>query len=153
MDLANLPDDLRGALVVAVDDSPSARAALRWAAGLATGLSRPLHVVSIWNFVTGVAPADRDPDRAPSIERWQAEAEQRLDSLLQQEAPQADIRALCLHGNTTPALLALSELADHLVVGRRGRGGFAGLLLGSTSEQLVRHAHCPVTVVGGRDTA
>lgn len=153
MDITGLPDDLRGALVAAVDDSPAAREALRWAATLATGLGRPLHVLAVWNFITGTAPADQGPDASPSLERWQAEAERRLAELVQQEAPGADVRPLALHGNTTPVLLAVSEVAEHLVVGTRGRGGFSGLLLGSTSEQLVRHARCPVTVVRHGGTA
>lgn len=147
MRASDLPDDLRGALVVAVDDSPAAREALRWAAGLATGLGRPLHVLSVWNFITGSAPYDQRSDETPSLERWQAEAERRLASLVAEELGDSEARQVVLHGNTTPTLLATSELADHLVVGSRGRGGFTGLLLGSTSDQVVRHGSCPVTVV------
>lgn len=147
MTAPTLPDDLTDALVAAVDDSPSARGALRWAASLAGALGRPLHVVSVWNFVNGHAPADQGQDRSPSVEGWQSEAERRLGVLLEQEVAGADVRPVVLHGNTTPALLAVSQQAGHLVVGSRGRGGVAGLLLGSTSEELVRHAGCPVTVV------
>lgn len=147
MRASDLPDDLRGALVVAVDDSPPAREALRWAAGLATGLDRTLHVLSVWNFITGTAPSDQAADETLSLERWQAEAERRLAALVAEELGDAEVRPVVLHGNTTPVLLATSELADHLVVGSRGRGGFTGLLLGSTSEQVVRHGSCPVTVV------
>lgn len=144
-----LPEDLTGALVAAVDDSPPAREALRYAATMAADARRPLHVVSVWNFVIGSAP-DSHPDEPPTEAAWQAEAERRLAALLAEElgdSADLDVRPLAVHGNPTPTLVAVSEVAGHLVVGSRGRGGFTGLLLGSTSEQLIRHACCPVTVV------
>lgn len=151
MDADALPQDLTGALVVAVEDSPAAREALRWAASLATALDRTLHVVTVWNFVRGRAPQDENPDGTPNMARWQAEAERGLQALVAEEVS-TPVRQLALHGNTVPTLLAVAAVADHLVVGTRGRGGFAGLLLGSTSDQLVRYAGCPVTVVGRGDT-
>lgn len=153
MDTPVLPQDLRGALVVAVEDSPAAREALRWAADLAAGLGRPLHVVSVWNLVNGRRPRDADGNETPTLGRWQERAEADLAALVAEELPGSTATQLVLHGNTVPTLLAVSALAGHLVVGTRGRGGFAGLLLGSTSDQLVRYADCPVTVVGRGDTA
>lgn len=149
MPTPTLPDSLRGALVVAVDDSTAAREALRYAATLAADSRKPLHVVTVWNFVTGVAP-DAAADAPPSEQAWQEQAGLRLAQVLADElgaTPPVQVEPVVLHGNTTPTLLRVSELAGHLVVGSRGRGGFAGLLLGSTSEQLVRHACCPITVV------
>lgn len=151
MHTQELPQDLRGALVVAVEDSPAAREALRWAADLATGLGRPLTVVSVWNFVNGRRPEDADGDEGPTLGRWQERAEADLAALVAEELPGTTATQLVLHGNTVPTLLAVAALAGHLVVGTRGRGGFAGLLLGSTSDQLVRYAGCPVTVVGRGD--
>lgn len=144
-----LPAELTGALVVAVDDSPPAREALRYAAAMAAEAAKPLHVVTVWNFVTGTAPAQH-PDEPPTEVAWQQEAERRLAALLAEELgdrKDLQVRPTALHGNPVPTLLAVSKSAGHLVVGSRGRGGFAGLLLGSTSEQLVRHACCPITVV------
>lgn len=144
-----LPDDLTGALVAAVDDSPPAREALRYAASMAADARRPLHVVSVWNFVIAPAP-ETHRDEPPTEAAWQAEAERRLAALVAEELggrADLDVRPVALHGNPTPTLMAVSEVAGHLVVGSRGRGGFTGLLLGSTSEQLIRHACCPVTVV------
>jgi nucleotide-binding universal stress UspA family protein len=147
-----LPDLLTGALVVAVDDSKPALEALRFARGLAAGLGRPLAVVSVWNFVNSPQPAGQG-DAPPSEAVWQAEAESRLAELLdRQQGPDVELRPVVLHGNTTPVLLEVSRRAAHLVVGSRGRGGFAGMLLGSTSDNLVRHAACPVTVVRTPDT-
>ncbi|CAA9403674.1 MAG: Universal stress protein family [uncultured Quadrisphaera sp.] len=156
-----LPDLLTDALVVAVDDSKPAREALRFARQLAAGLGRPLAVVSVWNYVNSPQPAG-SKDTAPSEAAWQAEAEGRLAALLAEEAPEPDdeepaeqpvgqepveLQPVVLHGNTTPVLLEVSRRAAHLVIGSRGRGGFAGMLLGSTSDSMVRHAACPVTVV------
>lgn len=142
-----LPASVTGALVVAVDGSEPSLEALRFSAELAQGLSQPLTVLSVWNFVNGHGPAAAG-DAPLSEAAWQAEAEARLDALLAaQEMSGVQVRTAVVHGNTSPVLLAASHIAHHLVIGSRGRGGFAGLLLGSTSDQLVRHASCPITVV------
>lgn len=144
-----VPPELRGALVVAVDDSPSAQEALEFACRLAVGLGQPLHALHIWNFVTGSTPG-HPRDEPVSEAAWQEQAEQELRAITDASTtarPGCEVRRTVLHGNPVPTLLAVSEVAEHLVVGSRGRGGFAGLLLGSTSEQLVRHGRCPVTVV------
>lgn len=146
-------EDLRGALVVAVDDSAPALEALRYAADLARRLGEPLGVVSVWNFVNSPRPPGSG-DELPLEADWQAAAEQRLAALLDEHGGEGvDLRPVVVHGNTAPVLLAVSQVARHLFLGSRGRGGFAGLLLGSTSDQLVHHASCPVTVVRRAPTA
>jgi nucleotide-binding universal stress UspA family protein len=137
------------ALVVAVDDSPPARKALRWAAQLAARLDEPLHVVTVWNLVTHQMLAHA-PGEIPSEAAWEREALHALEALLAGELNDAGtVRSHAIHGNTAPVLQQISEVASHLVLGSRGRGAVAGMLLGSTSEELVRHGRCPVTVVRG----
>jgi nucleotide-binding universal stress UspA family protein len=52
-----------------------------------------------------------------------------------------------LHGAPARRLVEVSAHAELLVVASRGRGGFTGLVMGSTTDQVVRHAHCPVVVI------
>jgi len=52
-----------------------------------------------------------------------------------------------VNGRTAPALIDLSHTVQLVVVGSRGHGGFAGLLLGSVGQQLMHHAECPVMIV------
>lgn len=147
MPTTSLPPSLSDALVVGVDDSEPAREALRFATGLARGLGQPLVVLSIWNFVITSGP-ERQGDEPPTEAAWQAEAERRLEALLAEHVVDGvELLPVVVHGNPTPVLLEVSRRAAHLVVGSRGRGGFAGMLLGSTSDTLVRHASCPVTIV------
>ena len=65
------------------------------------------------------------------------------------ENPEITITCSVVHGNVAEKLIDASRRVDLLVVGSRGRGGFAGLLLGSTSDQVVQHAHCGVLVDRG----
>ena len=68
-------------------------------------------------------------------------------------APAIRIQADTLIGNPVPRLLEIAADADLLVVGNRGRGGFASLLLGSVSQRVALHAPCPVVVVRGEREA
>lgn len=63
------------------------------------------------------------------------------------EYPDVQVRTRLAEQHARPALIEASGEAQLLVVGARGRGGFTGLLLGSTTQAVVQHAHCPVAVV------
>ena len=79
-----------------------------------------------------------------------AQAREALDALIERELPGCDrarVQAQVIRGSAAAVLLEASRDADLLVVGNRGRGAFAELLLGSVSEHCVRHAPCPVVVV------
>ena len=80
----------------------------------------------------------------------EAEARKVLDSAvgdLQKAHPQVEIRSSVVEGIPAHVLVEASNDADLLVVGSRGHGEVAGLLIGSVSEHCVTHAHCPVLVM------
>ena len=62
-------------------------------------------------------------------------------------SPDVPLERHVKQGRPPQVILEAAEDADLVVVGSRGRDGFAGLLLGSVSSQVIQHAHCPVTVV------
>jgi nucleotide-binding universal stress UspA family protein len=65
----------------------------------------------------------------------------------QEKFPQVPVTYRLIAAHPAAALINLSREATLLVVGSRGHGGFAGLLLGSVSQQVLHHAHCPIAVV------
>jgi nucleotide-binding universal stress UspA family protein len=65
----------------------------------------------------------------------------------QEKYPDVTVRRVVTGGRPARCLLDQAEGAQLLVVGSRGRGGFAGMLLGSTSRTLIHHAPCPLLVV------
>ena len=65
--------------------------------------------------------------------------------------PGVKVERRVLEGGAAGVLVDIAAGADLLVVGSRGRGGFAGLLLGSVAQQCVHHATCPVVVVRSKD--
>jgi nucleotide-binding universal stress UspA family protein len=138
-----------GRIIVGVDGSDESKAALRWAAQQARYTDSSVHVVTSWQLPLGFGfaafPEDYDPE---------ADAKQVLDEVIQEvlgDKPDIDVRRIVEEGQPAATLLKLSKDARALVVGSRGRGGFAGMLLGSTSQHLVQHANCPVVVIRHAD--
>jgi nucleotide-binding universal stress UspA family protein len=136
------------AIVVGLDASDGAAAALRWAAEEARLRSAALVVVhAYWVPVAYV----RDDLSVASIDpELHGRAADELDRLLREAASVTEgvnvVRRL-QPGRPTGALLREATTGDLLVVGRRGAGGFEGLRLGSTAGHCARHAHGPVVVV------
>jgi nucleotide-binding universal stress UspA family protein len=138
-----------GGIVVGHDGSKCAQEALRWAGGLARKADLDLHVVRSWAMVTAPRPASWTAGYVPALVEWEQAVLQELTGHVAAAGLDPEVRVSChvVHKAAVPALLAAAEGAHLLVVGARGRGGFAGLLLGSVGDQLVHHAPCPVTVV------
>jgi len=141
--------DVPSGVLVGHDGSPCAQQALGWAAALAHRAGYDLHVARIWDLASAPRPSTWAPGYVPPLHEWEAAV---LDELSVQVAaagvhPQVAVTCHAVHGAPAPRLIASAVHADLLVVGSRGHGGFAGLRLGSVSDQCVHHAPCPVTVV------
>ncbi len=137
-----------GRVVVGVDDSPGGRAALRYAADEAARRGAELHVICAWALPGAHTAHATVP--GPLRDAVVEEAHDVLDRLATEVlGNDPDCSTVLVVGEPPPAraLIEASRAADVVVVGSRGHGGFAGLLLGSVSAQVVHHAHCPVIVV------
>jgi nucleotide-binding universal stress UspA family protein len=127
-------------LVVGVDGSEQSRLALRWAAALGRATSVRLAVVEAWS--------GGDPATAGETgERIKRELAGATTELLGDLAANLDIDFEALRGSAAGAILERVTPESGLVLGSRGRGGFAGLLLGSVSRECIEHAPGPVMVI------
>ena len=143
-----------GKIVVGVDGSRHAAAALQWAAAEAKLRSATLEVVHAWTFVPVATPADyglvpmawTDNVELLDVTRQAAEdaAVVQVTEIL---GPDHDASISVVEGGPAEALVDAAADADLLVVGNRGRGNLAAALLGSTSAKVADEASCPVVVV------
>lgn len=148
--------DDTGAIVIGYDDSEFARNALRKGLWLAARLGAPVRVVRAWTISSAPRPRTWEPGYVPPVEDFAAEV---LDHLRAQvvpilaEHPEVAVELVVPHGAAGRELVKASDDARLVVVGSRGLGGFAGLLLGSVSGEVVEHARCDVLVVRQPQTA
>ncbi|HEX6870620.1 MAG TPA: universal stress protein [Micromonosporaceae bacterium] len=136
-------------IVVGVDGSEQSMTALRWAAEAATLSGQRLHLLHgfVW---PPLAASYGLPPEAWYDPRPRREAERIVAEMLAQARDLAvgvPVTGSVVDGSPAAVLIEASNQAATLVVGARGHGGFAGLLLGSVSSQVAVHAHCPVVVV------
>lgn len=134
-------------ILVGVDGSDFSIAALRYALALAVPLKLPVHALTVWDYP---ALAYGEYSTPYNAELLGAEAERVLDevehAVFAEAAAPAWFSASAARGHVARELIELSREAALLVVGSRGHGGFAGLLLGSVSIACATHAQCPVLV-------
>lgn len=143
------PEDTawRGRIVAGVDASDSAHAAAHWAAQEALVRGRGL------TLATAVLPPTTIgglgiPPSLDFLDELTAEATARL-KVLADELPGDDIHVVVEIATPGALMIETSRSAHMLVLGSRGTGGFAGLLLGSVGSQVAAHSLCPVVVVRG----
>lgn len=137
-------------ILVGVDGSDTSIDALRRGARIATALDVPLEAITTWEFPVML-------DGYYPIDNWSPEndTQQILSTAINQafgDAPPANLTRTTLQGSPARVLIDESEHASMLVLGSRGHGGFAGLLLGSVSAACAEHAHCPVLIMHGPST-
>jgi nucleotide-binding universal stress UspA family protein len=136
-------------LVVGLDGSDHSRMALRWAAAVSEAAKVPIRAVQAWSHPrSAVLPVG--PDAVPASE-MDEQARQDIAAItadvLGSSAASAAVTADVRTGPPAGAILQAVVPDSVLVLGSRGRGGFAGLLLGSVSQECVEYAPCPVVVV------
>ncbi len=142
-------------IVVGVDGSPAAELALARAIDEAEAWGAELTAVAAVPVGTGPAlmawlPVATDHE---AVLRDVAEGLDVVLDLALRDHRDLPVRRVVLDGTGAGLLTEFSTAVDLVVVGSRGRGGFAGLLLGSTSQALLHHSSCPVMVVTTRTHA
>jgi nucleotide-binding universal stress UspA family protein len=139
-------------IVVGVDGSEHAAAALDWAVRMAEGMgSEVIAVFAIsppvyfdTGYMAPVAPPQFDPE-------WRAEMKKELEEEWCKRLRDAGVRYRTIMEDGRPAAVIAKVAdgvdADVIVVGRRGRGGVAELVLGSVSHELVLHSKRPILLI------
>lgn len=129
-----------GPVAVGVDGSEPSLVALGFAAERAAQAQVPLRVLHAWT--PGPGGAAGVPDERAAVEQSLEPGRRTFPEL----AASVDL----VSGSPAAMLIEASRDAQLVVAGSRGRGGLAGMLLGSVSQQLIQHTHCPVAVVRER---
>ncbi|WP_462417100.1 universal stress protein [Kytococcus sp. Marseille-QA3725] len=142
----------RNLLAVGVDGSRDSTKALRFAMETASHWGQRVRAVTTWNMAVVNGYVVTEPDS----EEWRGivadlekSVQKQVDEVLESDPSLSEVQVevQALHGRPVNALVGLSEEADLVVVGSRGRGGVAGALLGSVSQGVLAEAHCPVAII------
>ena len=145
-----------GPIVVGHDGSNDADEALKWALATAAMLDTRLEVVRTWSIDHIPPQFTEEHGYVPSFEEVTARVHRDLVAgtrRLIESHPNVEVTFRAALSQPAGALIESSKHARMIVVGSRGRGGFAGLVLGSVSTTCAAHAHCPVVVVPGASRA
>ena len=138
-------------IVVGTDGSEHSLSAIRWALHEAALRNVPVDVIHAWHFTPMVDPMGIAV--IPPTAEMQAAAKVMLDNVMkkvERERGSVQVNEIVAQGSPATMLMQAAKDAEMVVVGRRGHGGFVGLLLGSVATQVVHHAPCPVVVVSAK---
>jgi nucleotide-binding universal stress UspA family protein len=145
------PDSTDRRIVVGVDGSRHSVEALRWGAYQASALGARLEAVTAWeyppSFGWAAVPSGWDPVKDMEKVLQDAVREAFGDQL------PSGLDLQVREGGAARVLIEASRAATMLVVGSRGHGGFAGMLLGSVSANVAEHSSCPVLIIHGDHSA
>jgi nucleotide-binding universal stress UspA family protein len=146
-------------ILLATDGSKEAELASRTAADLAQSTASELHVLYVWEAANPYVEAVGLAGDEPVTQRLDAELRRQFDRQARTVLDAEAERVRAVGGTVAQAHLRMGK-ADHeivtlaeeigaglIVMGGRGRGGIRRALMGSVSDSVVRHAHCPVLVV------
>jgi nucleotide-binding universal stress UspA family protein len=143
-----LNDDVALPIVVGIDGSDCSLTALRWAAEQARLTSRPLRAVMTWEWPNTYGDPVVWPEGISFEDIAKRVLRESVEKVLGPERADA-VELTVLEGHPALVLGDESARAELLVVGSRGHGEFCGMLIGSVSEFLATHSHCPVVIVRG----
>ena len=137
-------------ITVGIDGSDHSQRALEWAIKEAAIRNTPLTVLAVhqvagnhWTSNPEIYPAD-----APEAEKMRQSAQELVQKLIDASGgPGPSVTVRAVSGIAAQELIKASNESDLVVVSSRGGGGFARLMLGSTSGQVVQHSACPVVVI------
>jgi nucleotide-binding universal stress UspA family protein len=138
-------------IVVGVDGSPNSERALDWAMKQAAAVHAPLTVLAVhevpksyWGDMPVVGPADR-----PLLDKLHQAAEEMTQQAASRlgDAGPASVTVHAVNGFVVKELVDASHDADLVVIGARSGDGFARVLVGSLSSEIVQHSACPVVIV------
>jgi len=131
-----------GPIVVGYDASPASRQALRWAAAQAVREHAPVRIVQILEIYVAMRPLGAlvPPE---SFEGYVQQALEKAADGIRSDHPGLEVGTELLQASPAPVLIAESEDARMLVLGTRGLGGWAGLLMGSVAGRPVRRPPGP----------
>jgi nucleotide-binding universal stress UspA family protein len=142
-------DDLSRRVVVGVDGSACSLQALEFALGFAAANNGGVEVVYAperWRGQAYQGPAELLPEIMAEFEAHERAVVRDIEAVTAR-FPDLAVHVERISGRAARALVDASQAAALVVVGSRGRGAFAGLVLGSVSAEVLHHAHCPVAVV------